>query len=58
MCIRDSVKALYQAFGKENVIVFALVGTEEVADQKDIQVKKVVNKLPLSLIHIYYHCNE
>ena len=49
---RTHVKALYQAFGKENVIVFALVGTEEVADQKDIQVKKVVNKLPIRLINL------
>lgn len=49
---RTHVKALYQAFGKENVIVFALVGTEDVADQKDIQVKKVANKLPVRLINL------
>lgn len=49
---RTHVKALYQAFGKENVIVFALVGTEDVADQKDIQVKKVANKLSVRLINL------
>ena len=49
---RTHVKALYQAFGKENVIVLALVGTEEVADQKVIQVKKVANKLSVRLINL------
>ena len=36
---RTHVEALYQAFGRENMVVFALVGTENVADQKDIQIK-------------------
>ena len=49
---RTHVKALYQAFGKENVIVFALVGTENVAEQKDIHVKKIDNRLPARLINL------
>lgn len=49
---RTHVKALYQAFGKENVIVFALVGTENVAEQKDIHVKKFENRLPARLINL------
>ena len=49
---RTHVKALYQAFGKENVIVFALVGTENVAEQKDIHVKKIENILPARLINL------
>ena len=49
---RTHVKALYQAFGKENVIVFALVGTENVEEQKDIRVKKIENRLPARLINL------
>ena len=49
---RTHVQALYQAFGKENIIVFALVGTENITDQKDIQIKKVADKFFLRLINL------
>ena len=49
---RTHVEALYQAFGRENMVVFALVGTENVADQKDIQIKKVTDKISLRIANL------
>ena len=59
---RTHVQALYQAFGKENIIVFALVGTENITDQKDIQIKKVELAYSSAFFYLYmmnYHikCN-
>lgn len=49
---RTHVEALYQAFGKKNVIVFALVGTENVEEQSDFQIIRVTDRLTLRLANL------
>lgn len=49
---RTHVNALYQAFGKDNVMVFALVGTENIDEQKDIKIKKVTDKTVLRAVNL------
>ena len=49
---RAHVKALYQAFGKDNVIVFALVGTESVESHENFVIKKIEKNLAARAINL------
>lgn len=49
---RAHVKALYQAFGKDNVIVFALSGTESVESHENFVIKKIEKNLAARVINL------